>query len=89
MQSDVLVCSIGSDNVDMRNVGGVGRAFSVAGGQQVWTAFKKIGGLRNGTVFLTDQVGSLQCKAILYARVDQWNGDAKVGRWGFGPGQVT
>ena len=73
------MCSIAKPNVDMRNVGAVGKAFSEAGGQQVWTAFTKIGGLRKGTVFLTDQVGSLQCKHIVYVRIDHWRGDTKVG----------
>ena len=74
------MCSVGSDNVDLHaNTGVIGKAFATAGGADVQDGFKKIGGLgKVGSVSLSKQVGSLQCKAILYVRVQQWNGNAKV-----------
>jgi hypothetical protein len=67
-----------SEDVDLQRVGAVGRAFAQAGGQGVAQAFSKIGGLRTGSVFLSKDVGSLKCKAIVYVKIDKWAGDAKV-----------
>ena len=74
------MCSIGSDTADLNgNVGAVGKAFATAGGPNVQDGFKKIGGLKTaGSVFLSKDVGPLRCAAILYVRILEWNGNAKV-----------
>ena len=76
------MCSIGSDDVDLKaNVGVVGKAFGNAGGADVHDGFKKIGGLSMvGSAFISKQVGSLSCQAILYVRIQRWNGDKQVRR---------
>ena len=72
------MCSIGSDNVDLNDVGVVGKAFSVAVGSQLNDDFKKIRGLKEGSVVLTKVVGLLKCKALLYVGIRAWKGDKMV-----------
>ena len=75
-QCEVLVCSVANGDQELEKCGAVAEAFAQKGGPALRNVFSALGGVPEGKAYKVTTTGDIQCSAILFLGVRDWNGQS-------------